>query len=1217
MNLYHSSTPHAPPSTNLVDRLRFWSDHQAAQPAFYFLGEQDQVTQVTYSELDRQARAIAARLTGLGFHGERALLLYPPGIDFIAAFFGCLYAGTTAVPALPPRRNRNMTRVEAISDDAQAAVILSVYEVVQRSANVLADDAPHLADVPWIATDRISSELADSWLPTELVDDSLAVLQYTSGSTGRPKGVMLTHANLMHNCGLITYGFAADRHSVGLSWLPTYHDMGLVGGVLNPLYVGRPSVLMSPMSFLQKPVRWLRGISKFGVTISGGPNFAYALCNEKITERDCQDLDLSTWKVAFNGAEPVRARTLAEFTEKFKRYGFRAEAHYPCYGMAEATLIITGSEYGKRPLVNAFDAIELESNRVVPVDQESATARLLVASGRVLPDQQVAIVDPQTCERLSANQVGEIWVESDSVAQGYWNNLEATSLAFHGSLANEHQSQFLRTGDLGFLHNEQLFVTGRTKDLIIINGRNIYPHDIESVAERAHEANRVGGVAAFSIDAGNTEHLVIAQELERGYRKFDPHEVTAAIREAVLESLEVAPQAIVLLKPGRLPKTSSGKVQRRECREQYISAQLDVLSQWQLGEETESQAPATMPQVTPNEAAAVLAATGPSVAAIENWLGQRISERLKIPQAKVDFNESFAHFGLDSVALIGISGELEDWLDRPVSPRLLFTYPTIAELSKHLATTEAPAANSISIGNKSARAETGMDKSASEILASFDELTDGQIKDMLRQLLEAKAREETFSHSASQGQQALWFIYQLDRESSAYNIMYAARVSADFDREAFRRAFQSLLGRHETLRTTYSTVDDRLVQRIHPYQDFELQIVDARHWQADVLETQLQSAADAPFDLEQGPVVRVQLFERHGEHHILLFTVHHVALDFWSFDVLFDELETLYRKEAGGQKRNLPPAKATYRDFVRWQEDWLESSEGQEQWEYWQQQLAGELPALDLPANYPRPPIQTFRGRSYRFMLPHRLLQRLNELSKSNDVTLFTTILAAFQVLLYRYSGQEDIVVGCPTAGRNRAEFESVLGYFVNPVAIRARLSPRQSFTSFLGQVRETVIGGITNQDFPFPLLVERLRVTRDPSRSPIFQAAFGWDQPRRLQLDDEPDHRSNGKPPQPGSLDLQPFLLGQQGSAFDLMLMVLHRGDGLSASLQYNVDLFEEATIARMADHFQVLLASLADNPEQALADLPILSQTEQQRLLTDWNAASASYPSCCARTG
>ncbi len=1220
MNLYHSYKQYAPPVTNLVDRLRYWTEHQPSEPAFYYLDDQDQVSQLTYLKLDRQARAIAARLTAIGLQGQRALLLYPSGLEFVAAFFGCLYAGTTAVPALPPRRNRNMARVEAISENAQAAAVLSVQSVVQRSASVL-DDAPYLNEVPWIATDGVAMTSADGWTPAELSDDTLAVLQYTSGSTGQPKGVMLSHANLIHNCALITHGFEADHTSLGLSWLPTYHDMGLVGGILNPLYVGRPNILMSPMSFLQKPIRWLRAISRFGVTISGGPNFAYALCHDKITDQECQGLDLSSWKVAFNGAEPVRAETLAKFTQKFGPYGFRTQTHYPCYGMAEATLIVSGTDCRESPVVRSFDAAALELDRVLPISDNGGSARRLVGSGRILLDQQVSIVNPDTCEPCSSGQVGEIWVTGKSVAQGYWNNEEETKRVFHGQLANSASGRFLRTGDLGFFDDDQLFITGRTKDLIIINGRNLYPHDIELVVEQAHDALRVGGGVAFSIDSETGEQLIIAQELERGYRKSDLDEITSAIRMAVFDLLDIAPHAILLLRTGKLPKTSSGKLQRFACREKYLTAELDALAHWQPGEQNGS--PSILQPTNP---AASSTPNARSMDSIESWLVNKLAERLKIPPSKMDVNRTFAHFGLDSVTLIGLSGELEDFLRCSVSPKVLFLYPTIAELSAHLATVVTGNREGISktrdqeslnldetlrVGQGEAiETVTVLEKSAGELLTHFNDLSESQIKQLLKSLLQEKARQETKTHRLSLGQRALWFIYQMDPNNSAYNIMCAAQVRTDFDRNAFCRSMQTIINRHEVLRTTYSTNNGLPVQNVHSYQKFELQTVDARDWKQVQLDAEIQSGADAPFDLESGPVIRVTLFQRSGNRHILLFVVHHMALDFWSLDLLFDELQAIYRQEVTGEKAKLASVNVSYSDFVRWQERFLEGEEGLRQWEYWRDKLAGNLPVLNLPTNYPRPPIESFRGTSYPFKLPRKLSNQLIELSKSRGVTLFTTYLAAFQVLMYRYTGQDDVLVGCPTAGRNRAEFENVLGDFVNPIVLRAQFSADIPFTRFLGQVRETLIGGITHQEFPFPLLVERLQFQRDASRSPIFQVAFGWDQPRKLYPDGDAIRSSNGKPADRGWLGLEPLALAQQGAAFDLMMMVLNAGDRVSVALQYSLDLFDESTIVSMADHFQTLLEGIVNNPECPIADLPLLSKQQQHVRLTQCNDTVAEYP-------
>ncbi|MDH3717188.1 MAG: AMP-binding protein, partial [Planctomycetota bacterium] len=677
--------PSNPPLTQLVDRLRYWARHQPSAVAFYFVDERDRESQVTYAQLDRQARAIAAHLNSLGLQGERALLLYPPGLDFVAAFFGCLYAGTIAVPAYPPRRNRNMARVETIYDDAQAAIALSVHDVIQRSQGIVAESG-QLQQCRWLATDRLSDAAADEWRMPDIQSDHLAVLQYTSGSTGSPKGVMLTHSNLLHNCVLITSGFQTSRDEVALTWLPTYHDMGLVGGVIKPAFLGRPSVFMSPMAFLQKPIRWLRGITRYRVTISGGPNFAYALCNEKITDEQCEGLDLSTWGVAFNGAEPVRAETLDTFTRKFAPYGFRAQAHYPCYGMAETTLIVTGGFKRERPIVQNFDGKLLEAHRAVPTKKDNDGSKRLVSCGHALFDNQVLIVDPDTGHRLPEDHVGEIWISSPSVAQGYWNNPQETEKIFRARVSGDGSTNFLRTGDLGFLSDGELFVTGRLKDVIIVRGRNLYPHDIEETVENAHDVLRRGGGVAFSVDVDGEERLVVAHEIEREHRKANLQEVVAAIREAVIEQHEVPAHTILLLRTGALAKTSSGKVQRRSSRDAYLKEELQTIASWTA----EDEVPASRPLQAARDARTARSPTKPADA-ISAWLVDRIAQQLKTPADRVDVHESFARFGLDSVALVGISGELEDWLDSDVSPTLLYSYPTIAALAEYLATPELAA----------------------------------------------------------------------------------------------------------------------------------------------------------------------------------------------------------------------------------------------------------------------------------------------------------------------------------------------------------------------------------------------------------------------------------------------------------------------------------------------------------------------------------------------
>jgi acyl-CoA synthetase (AMP-forming)/AMP-acid ligase II len=534
---------------------------------------------LTYKQLELRVRAVAAHLQNSLVPKQRALLLYQPGLDFIIAFFACLYAGIIAVPAYPPRRNQNMARMQAIVENAQAAVVLTYKDLLSNIQSV-ADQDPHLANLPWIATDQISIDLASSWQKPNLNSSTLAFLQYTSGSTGTPKGVMVSHGNLLHNSALIHQCFAHNAESRGVIWLPPYHDMGLIGGILQPLYGGFPVWLMSPTDFLQKPFRWLKAIAHYQATTSGGPNFAYDLLVRKATPERLANLDLSSWKVAFTGAEPIRAQTLEQFAATFAPCGFRKEAFYPCYGMAETTLIVSGGLTTVPPVLREVEAVAIEQNRVVPSAHKRDDTRTFVGCGQTRLEQQVVIVNPETSIPCASDQVGEIWVSGLSVAQGYWNRPDETKQAFQAYLATG-EGPFLRTGDLGFLQDGELFITGRLKDVLIIRGQNHYPQDIEFTVEKSHPALRANCGAAFTVEVKGEERLVVVQEVERSYlRNLDIHEIVGDIRQAVAAEHDLQVYATVLVKTGSIPKTSSGKIRRRACQAAFTAGSLEIVEDW-------------------------------------------------------------------------------------------------------------------------------------------------------------------------------------------------------------------------------------------------------------------------------------------------------------------------------------------------------------------------------------------------------------------------------------------------------------------------------------------------------------------------------------------------------------------------------------------------------------------------------------------------------------
>ncbi|MFW5810402.1 MAG: fatty acyl-AMP ligase, partial [Thermodesulfobacteriota bacterium] len=526
--MFNSSTEARNTFPDYIDLLHYRKTHQPDQTAFIFLKDGETEDGIfTYQALDRRARQIALRLRERVHAGERALLLYPSGLDFIAAFFGCLYAGVIAVPVYPPhpaRPERTLPRLTAVAVDSEARFALTTASRLPQFHRTFST-VPELAPLEWITTDNIADEPAADWRKPSLTPEDIAFLQYTSGSTGDPKGVMVSHSNLIRNEEGIHRAYGVEPQDICVGWLPLYHDMGLIGNVLQSMYSGIPYIFMSPMAFLQRPVRWLEAISRYRATSTGGPNFAYDLCTRRVSAGQKALLDLSCWKIAFNGSEPISADTLNRFTESFAECGFRRETFFPCYGLAEATLMVSGSGKTDPPTQVAVEADALARHQVVLLSAHAIRTRdilaaRLVGCGKSLPGQRIAVVHPKTHVPLNPGEIGEIWTAGPHIAQGYWGKPVLSEKTFRARPVSESGSSsdaWLRTGDLGFLWNKELFVTGRIKDLIIIRGRNHYPQDIEKTVETAHPLIRPESCAAFSVAVDGEERVAVITEVERRY----------------------------------------------------------------------------------------------------------------------------------------------------------------------------------------------------------------------------------------------------------------------------------------------------------------------------------------------------------------------------------------------------------------------------------------------------------------------------------------------------------------------------------------------------------------------------------------------------------------------------------------------------------------------------------------------------------------------------
>jgi 8-amino-7-oxononanoate synthase len=577
-------SPHKVPS-GLVRALRRHAEERPDQPAFVRLvdGPADP-SSLTYFQLDRRARAIASRLQDMGLVGQPVLLVYPHGLDFITAFLGCLYAGCIAVPTSMPHRHRMGDRFQAIVADTEARVALTTASAavqLQAIAEVeKGGQATASSRILWLATDDVPDVLADRWNEPVIAADALAMLQYTSGSTSQPKGAMLGHANLLANIRAIHQAFelrgGEDR---SVFWLPMFHDMGLVGGVLVPVFAGVTVVSLSPATALRNPFAWLAAITKYRATISGGPNFVYDLCVRKITDEQRATLDLSSWALAFVGAEPVDPGTLVRFAAAFAPCGFNPGALYPSYGLSEATLMVSGPRRGSGATVGAFHNTALAENRVEPVPDDTRQARRLVACGSPVGDLRVVIVDSQTHTETVPGRVGEIWVAGASVGQGYWHKPGETRSSFRARLSDTGEGPFLRTGDLGFMHGGHLCIAGRRDDLIIVRGQNRYPQDIEATARASHPLLEAGYGAVFAADDHSQRRLVLVHEATRkGQADFTP--VLDAVRGAVLDEHGLALDVVVLVRGGTIPKTSSGKIQRHACRAAFLAGEMKALAEY-------------------------------------------------------------------------------------------------------------------------------------------------------------------------------------------------------------------------------------------------------------------------------------------------------------------------------------------------------------------------------------------------------------------------------------------------------------------------------------------------------------------------------------------------------------------------------------------------------------------------------------------------------------
>ncbi|GLV84817.1 non-ribosomal peptide synthetase [Streptomyces lavendulae subsp. lavendulae] len=1009
--------------TGLVEVLRERARTTPDTDALAWLDPRGDVRTISCRELDARARAGAVRLGVLGLRpGDRALVAHPPGLDYVIGFLACLYAGVAAVPVPLPRDRRGLERVWTIATDSAATVALTDGASLAELRAQLAElglDTDAAGGPSWESTDGIGTRDADDWTPVGSRPDSLAFLQYTSGSTAAPKGVMVSHLNLVHNSSVIAGALEVAPGTKGVSWLPPYHDMGLIGGILQPLYSGFPCLLMSPMTFLHRPFAWLEAISTFGATSSAGPDFAYAECVRRVTDEEIARLDLSSWRHALVGADVVRPQTLDAFAERFAPAGFDRSAFLPCYGLAEATLFVTGVKAADAPVERRLDRAELARGAAADGGVDGLRS---ASCGWGAGEDEIAVVDPATGRALDAERVGEVWVSGPTVADGYWRNEEATENVFHARRADDPGRTWLRTGDLGFHADGGLYITGRLKDLIVVRGTNHYPQDIEDTAARVHPSLRPGRAAAFAVE-GDDQQVVLVQEASPG-RMTDEERAALLdeIRAAVAAGHGLALHSVLLVRPGSVPRTSSGKVRRRECAQIYARGELTVLAR---SEDTETGARSGSGSRAPLEG------PGETIAALAAAV-------LGIDQRLIDPARPLVAQGLDSLTAVRLRARLHSELRLDVPLRDLLAAATVEELA----------------AGRPADADAGTDP--------LPRLGDHEAAPL------------------SPGQERLWLLAGMGA-GAAYHTTGLVELPGDADTAAVAVAIQLLVDRHEPLRTgVRQSADGRLEPAPVPPGECRIEMPVHEVDGLEELETEVRGWSRRPFDLERPPLLRAALYRVGGTQWRLAVCAHHIAVDGWSLSVLAQEFAAAYEELKAGRVPSLDSMPVRYGDFAVWQR--VRSS--RRDVEYWRRTLDGaSAPELAPFAPAAGPGASAFDGARLPFDLPAPLTAGLREVAATSGGTLFMALLAGFTTVLGRWADADDVLVGTVWAGRERPELMSLAGFFADVLPLRVEVGGDPSLRELLTRTRSVCLDAYAHREATFEQIVQHTRRPGEAAR--------------------------------------------------------------------------------------------------------------------------------------
>ncbi|MBN1944832.1 MAG: AMP-binding protein [Bradymonadales bacterium] len=999
--------------------LSFWAEETPDNLAYTFIGDDGQETgRRTYAQLDRRSRAVAVALSASVRSGERVLLVIEPGIGFMEAYLGCLYAGIIAVPTYPPdpaRLAQSIPRLRGIAEDCRPSMVL-VSEMIQMFAGAVRDQLGELGEKPWLPVESISTSLADSYVPIPIDPASTAFLQYTSGSTGTPKGVMISHANLVHNTCYQYETLGPEKFRVGMSWAPPYHDMGLIGTGLIFWVTGGHTVHMSPATFLRQPVRWLEVLHTFRATSTFVPPFALEYTLRKVPVEQRATFDLSELQLLGSGGEPVPAEAAEAFQAGFQvsKLGIPVS---PGYGLAENTVFLCGHDPAKGSPGRCFDAESLAANRLVPADRNAPNTTWLCSNGWIGYGVDLAIVEPTSGQICPEGTIGELWIRSGSVAQGYWRRPEESQQTFQAVLAADGET-YLRTGDLAGILRGELFIAGRIKDVIIVRGRNHYPNDIERTIEAAHPNLRPGSCAVFMDSEGE---VVAVAELRKPGDKAVADLVHTRILAAVAQNHGIHLADVALIEPRTLPKALNGKLARQEARKAYLSGELHRMDN---GLAIKA---ATM--------AVPVGGSSPTTEAYPDGL-RFLAERLRAYIGQVpDFDQPCSSFGLDSIQAFQLASDIEEHLGLVIMPQMF-----IGEHTWREALTSATR-NLIDT------------RTTEEMVAISKAMPATRMQTWMMQVHEAVPGSHVLSGA--------WYLHQ--------------RIPVDY----IERALRLLVEQRQILRTGFRLGKARCEPecgRILGYCELdasatvELTVIEGAEWSAEELQRWLEKMANYRFVLDRPPLFEACLIRRGKERDVFFLAVHHILADEWTMMRLVGELGQLVK---AGELGELPvqPADDSLWSFAEEERQWLDSPSFMRAMSYWRRTLAGSHPLLPLGK---KGPTGMMTDELHRWIDPGTTAQWRSK-AHSYRVTLFSLLLAGFARALHRETGSGDLLIGTTISRRNRARYRDRLGPLFNLLPMRIDSNSHPTLEGLAKHAFKRVQEAIAQSSMPFENLIKEL----------------------------------------------------------------------------------------------------------------------------------------------